>query len=156
MEPLTHDAFRRVTGSYGWTLRACRAAAAAGLRLQVNTTVSRDTVRELPGIARLVRAAAVPPGRGRWPGGGVRVPPRRRATERISAPRRREHPRGASHRRVRPFTPLASLRDPGRLGGRCGQCEFVAVCGGSRSQAYGRSGDPLGEDGSCPYEPAMS
>lgn len=53
-DPATHDAFRRVTGSYEWTVRACQAAAGAGLRLQVNTTVSRDTVRDLPGIARLV------------------------------------------------------------------------------------------------------
>ena len=49
-----HDAFRRVDGSFGWTVDACRAATDVGLRLQVNTTVTAPTVLELPGIARLV------------------------------------------------------------------------------------------------------
>jgi MoaA/NifB/PqqE/SkfB family radical SAM enzyme len=55
----THDAFRRVQGSFDWTVAACRAALDAGLRLQVNTTVSRETVRELPGFARLVHDLGV-------------------------------------------------------------------------------------------------
>jgi MoaA/NifB/PqqE/SkfB family radical SAM enzyme len=49
---------------------------------------------------------------------------------------------------------LRALRDPDALGGRCGRCEYRAVCGGSRAQAYARLGDPLAEDPSCPYEPA--
>lgn len=51
----THDDFRGVAGSFGWTLDGCRAARAVGLRLQINTTVTAATVAELPGIARLVR-----------------------------------------------------------------------------------------------------
>lgn len=44
---------------------------------------------------------------------------------------------------------LQALRDPDRLGGRCGRCEFRDVCGGSRSQAFAASGDPLAEDPTC-------
>jgi len=46
-----------------------------------------------------------------------------------------------------------SLRDPGRFEGRCGLCEFVGVCGGSRSRAYAMTGDPLAEEPFCTYEP---
>ncbi len=46
-----------------------------------------------------------------------------------------------------------ALRDPNRLGGRCGRCEFRAVCGGSRSRAFGATGDPLAEEAWCAYEP---
>jgi radical SAM protein len=37
--------------------------------------------------------------------------------------------------------------------GRCGVCEYADLCGGSRARAYAASGDPLGEDPACPYEP---
>lgn len=46
-----------------------------------------------------------------------------------------------------------NLRQPSRLSGRCGACEFKSICGGSRSRAYAVSGDPLGEDPSCAYQP---
>ncbi len=46
-----------------------------------------------------------------------------------------------------------SLRDPDRLGGRCGRCEFRHVCGGSRSRAFAATGDPLAEDPGCAYQP---
>ncbi|MFB7937194.1 TIGR04053 family radical SAM/SPASM domain-containing protein [Streptomyces sp. NPDC056049] len=46
-----------------------------------------------------------------------------------------------------------SLRDPERLGGRCGACEFARVCGGSRSRAYAVTGDPLAADPWCAYRP---
>jgi len=45
------------------------------------------------------------------------------------------------------------LRDPGKFEGRCGLCEFVGVCGGSRSRAYALTGDPLAEEPFCTYEP---
>ncbi len=45
------------------------------------------------------------------------------------------------------------LRDPEALGGKCGECAFRRVCGGSRSRAYAHSGDALAEDPLCPYEP---
>jgi radical SAM protein len=46
-----------------------------------------------------------------------------------------------------------ALRDPEKLKGRCGACEYRTLCGGSRSRAYAESGDPLGEDNLCAYEP---
>jgi MoaA/NifB/PqqE/SkfB family radical SAM enzyme len=46
-----------------------------------------------------------------------------------------------------------SLRDPDRLGGRCGRCEFRTRCGGSRARAFVATRDPLAEDPGCGYEP---
>lgn len=45
------------------------------------------------------------------------------------------------------------LRDPAKFEGRCGLCEFVGVCGGSRSRAFALTGDPLAEEPFCTYEP---
>jgi AdoMet-dependent heme synthase len=45
------------------------------------------------------------------------------------------------------------LRDPDALGGRCGRCEWRAVCGGSRSRAFAATGDPFAEDPLCAYQP---
>lgn len=45
------------------------------------------------------------------------------------------------------------LRDPGLLRGKCGRCKFREICGGSRSRAYAHSGDYLGTDPACAYEP---
>lgn len=47
-----------------------------------------------------------------------------------------------------------SLRDAGRLGGRCGRCEYRERCGGSRARAHATTGDPLAEDPGCAYVPA--
>ncbi|MDO5684242.1 MAG: TIGR04053 family radical SAM/SPASM domain-containing protein, partial [Propionibacteriaceae bacterium] len=49
---------------------------------------------------------------------------------------------------------MRSLRTPTAFGGKCGQCEFADVCGGSRSRAYAVTGDPLASDPSCAYVPA--
>ncbi|ACM56808.1 radical SAM protein [Halorubrum lacusprofundi] len=46
-----------------------------------------------------------------------------------------------------------SLREPDRLKGKCGACEFRQVCGGSRSRAFATTGDPLESDPLCPYVP---
>lgn len=48
---------------------------------------------------------------------------------------------------------LQSLRAREAFTGRCGQCEFHGVCGGSRSQAYAATGDPLGDDPTCAHRP---
>ncbi|HCF94468.1 MAG: TIGR04053 family radical SAM/SPASM domain-containing protein [Verrucomicrobiota bacterium] len=48
---------------------------------------------------------------------------------------------------------MQALRDPKRLQGRCGLCEFSGICGGSRSRAYAMSGDFLAEEPFCTYEP---
>jgi radical SAM protein with 4Fe4S-binding SPASM domain len=47
-----------------------------------------------------------------------------------------------------------SLRDTSTFHGRCGRCEFRAACGGSRARAWAATGDALGEDPLCLYEPA--
>ncbi len=49
-----------------------------------------------------------------------------------------------------------ALRDPSRLRGRCGACEFKDFCGGSRARAYAVAGDPLAEDPLCGYTPAAT
>lgn len=46
-----------------------------------------------------------------------------------------------------------SLRDPEALKGRCGRCEYRDICGGSRSRAFGLTGDPFETDPWCSYEP---
>ncbi len=254
----SHDAFRGAQGSFGWTLRGCRAAREAGLRLQVNTTVTADTIGQLPGILRLVRDFGanlwsvfflVTTGRGRelqplsatdtedvlhflydaasvFPLKTTEAPQYRRViAERGSASGAAPVDRGPLYRQLtsalppslppartvddngRPdeskrmplrsplavgdgrgvvfvshtgdvspsgFLPLVAgnvrdedlveiyrsspllrdLRDPDRLRGRCGRCEYRSLCGGSRARAYATSGDPLGEDPACPYIPA--
>jgi len=50
-----HDAFRRVPGSFQWSLAGIRAAKDVGFEVQVNTTVSRYNLADLPAIAELVR-----------------------------------------------------------------------------------------------------
>ncbi len=41
----------------------------------------------------------------------------------------------------------------GELGGKCGRCEYREVCGGCRARAEAETGDLLGPDNSCDYEP---
>jgi len=53
----------------------------------------------------------------------------------------------------RTSTSLQALQDPRRYRGRCGRCEFRFACGGSRARAYSMTGDALGEDPLCAYEP---
>ena len=45
------------------------------------------------------------------------------------------------------------LRDANALKGKCGACEYRTVCGGARSRAWAATGDPLGEDPLCVYQP---
>jgi AdoMet-dependent heme synthase len=47
------------------------------------------------------------------------------------------------------------LRDPSRLRGRCGRCEFAATCGGSRSRAWALTGDPYAAEPWCNYQPGQ-
>ena len=55
----THDAFRLTQGSFNWTVAACTAARRAGLRLQLNTTVTEETAHELPEVLDLARRLGV-------------------------------------------------------------------------------------------------
>jgi AdoMet-dependent heme synthase len=70
----THDAFRRVPGSFKWTLAINEAAQRVGLPVQIHSTLSRRTLAELPAMADLVEQLGavvwavfclVPTGRGR-------------------------------------------------------------------------------------------
>lgn len=55
-----HDAFRGVRGSHRYTMRVVDDARTLGLPLQINTTVSCETVHDLPEIAEVVeRSGAV-------------------------------------------------------------------------------------------------
>ncbi|MDT8306418.1 MAG: radical SAM protein [Anaerolineae bacterium] len=51
---------------------------------------------------------------------------------------------------------FAELRDPDLLEGKCGICEFRRVCSGCRARAYGMSGNYLGEEPFCTYEPRLA
>lgn len=48
---------------------------------------------------------------------------------------------------------FTALRDPDAFGGRCGVCVFRWPCGGSRARAYAATGDILGEDPLCAWQP---
>jgi radical SAM protein with 4Fe4S-binding SPASM domain len=43
------------------------------------------------------------------------------------------------------------LRDPDKLDGKCGLCDFRKVCGGSRARSYNMLGDPLAPEPCCLY-----
>jgi radical SAM protein len=69
-----HDEFRRVPGSFDITMRAVRAAARENIPVQINTTVTRRTIDDLPqmvdllsdlGIAMWSVFFLVPTGRGK-------------------------------------------------------------------------------------------
>jgi radical SAM protein len=238
--PLSHDAFRGVRGSFDWSLEGAAAAAALGLRLQINTTITRHNLRDLPAIAHLVGGLEarrwtlfllVPTGRGRseqqitpaecetvfeWLYDLSHTAPFRiKTTEgphyrRVVLQRQAEHTGAmgatgptsslaasrsvsgggrfvpglhdgsgflfvSARGEIQPsgFLPLTAgnvrtdspvemyrkhpvftaLRDPERLGGRCGACEFRRVCGGSRARAFASTGDFLSEDPLCGYVP---
>lgn len=222
-----HDAFRRVIGSHRHTLRIAERARRLGLSLQINTTVARSTVADLPDLAGQVRELGaelwalfflIPVGRARaadalgaaeiervleWAAAHAdatgmpiktteaphyhRVLAQRRAgtAGAPGVPRAGRAPRAVTDGngfvfidhvgRICPsgFLPLPrgdvrrddlgrvyredplfrALRDPDRLGGRCGRCEFRRLCGGSRARAFAASGDPLAEDPGCAWEP---
>lgn len=246
-----HDIFRGVPGVWDLTMNAWNEAADLGLKVQINSTVTKHNVHDLPKIAAQVRDRAallwsvfllVPTGRGqalrsldaaqtedvlnvlydlgqtiavktteahhfrrvclqrealaRRGDDHVRVlglgslyrrlrddldsrgptghPGRvRRAPLQVSAGngfafvshRGDVHPSGflpipAGNVRQRSFVDIyrdselfTALRDPARLGGRCGACEFRAVCGGSRARAYAVTGDIWAEEPACAYQP---
>ena len=47
-----------------------------------------------------------------------------------------------------------ALHSPEQFRGRCGECEFSYVCGGSRARAFARTGDALESDPLCLYQGA--
>jgi len=64
----------------------------------------------------------------------------------------RNQPLSAIYRR----DPLLRSIRAARFSGRCGRCEYADLCGGSRARAYAASGDPLGEDPACAYQPSLA
>jgi radical SAM protein len=249
--PAIHDDFRKVDGVFDLTVAAWKAAQEIGLRVQINTTLGRHNLDDLPNVAALVKQLGamtwsgfllVPTGRGAQLGSltpdevedvlnwlydmGDMLPTRtteahhfrRVVVERqILAAKGEDHVKalglgelyrtlsaktaelglleGESRRRRQPMnvnagqgfvfishhgevhpsgflpmsagnvreTPLpeiyrhselfTSLRDTSKLKGRCGACEFVNICGGSRSRAYAVTGDPFEEEPWCNYIP---
>ncbi len=69
----------------------------------------------------------------------------------VAAGNVRERPLAQIYREAPLFL---ALRDRTLLQGRCGVCEYRAVCGGSRARAWAVTGDYLAEDPSCAYVPA--
>ena len=49
-----------------------------------------------------------------------------------------------------------SLRDVSQYKGRCGACQFVERCGGSRARAFAWTGDFLEADPLCPFVPGKA
>ncbi|OGH56327.1 MAG: radical SAM/SPASM domain-containing protein [Candidatus Lindowbacteria bacterium RIFCSPLOWO2_12_FULL_62_27] len=47
------------------------------------------------------------------------------------------------------------LRDPNKLRGKCGVCEYRVVCGGNRARAWAMTGDALAEEPMCVYVPPL-
>lgn len=50
---------------------------------------------------------------------------------------------------------FGDLRDPDKLEGKCGLCEFKKVCEGCRARAYYEAGSYLAEEPYCIYEPVQ-
>jgi radical SAM protein with 4Fe4S-binding SPASM domain len=64
----------------------------------------------------------------------------------ITAGMAREHDIVDVYRNAKIFK---DLRDPAKLKGVCGTCEYRDVCGGQRGRAYGITGDYLESDPAC-------
>jgi AdoMet-dependent heme synthase len=241
-DPVRHDAFRGVPGAFEKTMQAAGWAKAAGLPLQINTTVCGETAPYLEDMAQFVEDLGVvfwevffliPMGRGRdltaltAPQCEKLFDVLYRAQKKgkfvvkvTEAPHYRRHvfQRERDERTARPssvemptmltqsegpghtlglaprgvnagkgflfvshvgeiypsgFLPIMAgnvrtrsvadvyrdtvlfrgLRDPERLKGRCGACEFREICGGSRARALALTSDPYESDPWCVYEP---
>jgi len=48
---------------------------------------------------------------------------------------------------------LARMRDVAALEGKCGVCGYKQVCGGCRARAFGMTGNYMGEEPFCAYDP---
>jgi radical SAM protein with 4Fe4S-binding SPASM domain len=69
-------------------------------------------------------------------------------------------PHSAGNLRYRPLGDIyrgsdlfVALRDPDNLHGRCRECDYRTLCGGSRARAYAMTGDLFGADPLCAHEP---
>ena len=48
---------------------------------------------------------------------------------------------------------FADITDRSRLKGRCGRCRYQYTCGGCRAMAYFHTGDYMGDDPTCFFDP---
>ncbi len=235
-----HDAFRRVPGSFQWTMDAVRWAREIGLPVQINTTITRHNFHQIHDVIALLATLditlwsvffLVPTGRGEDIGllsaeefeqvfailhqtaqralfdiKSTEAQHYRRFLLQRRTEARRQHALPGeklpqlmpsmtddgigramgindgkgfvfiSHRgEVFPsgFLPLSAgnirqqslskiyresplfraLRDSKNLKGKCGDCEYREICGGSRARAYAVSGSPFAEEPCCVYQP---
>lgn len=228
----SHDSFRGVPGSFDLTLRAIQAAGREKIPVQVNTTVTKRTVNQLPQMADMLVEMgitmwsvffAVPTGRAKQAdlitaddvenlfgflyetskrvpysirtteamhyrryvmqqGGAMPLGVQMHGIDRNGAPRA---PKGVNEAKgfvfishigdVYPsgFLPLKAgnvkqqplgdiyrtsklfvdLRNPDKLQGKCGRCDYRELCGGSRARAWAMTGDVFGSDPLCTYQP---
>ena len=51
---------------------------------------------------------------------------------------------------------FVSLRDAEQLKGKCGNCDYNDICGGSRSRAFAVTGDPLEAEPDCVYDSSQT
>lgn len=219
-----HESLHGVGGTFAATLRAVRAAERAGLRIEMNTLVTRRNAGDLEAIVELLRPLSIE----RWnvhfvvPIGASRqlemltaaeveqvfatldaIRARERFTLRVAeAPHYRRFrlqqilearlagdddawsdsidrahssvyishsgevrpsefaPHSAGNLRFRPLGDIyrgsdlfVALRDPENLRGKCRECDYRTLCGGSRARAYAMTGDLFGADPLCAYEP---
>jgi AdoMet-dependent heme synthase len=53
-------------------------------------------------------------------------------------------------------SPLLREIRRGAFSGRCGECTYRDLCGGSRARSFAATGDPLGEDPACGWVPTAA
>jgi len=230
----THDAFRGEPGAFEAALRGIDMLKNEGIGFQINTTITKRNLAEIPGIYDLaleLGASAlhifllVPTGRGqeieeeeippqeyervlnwfydksrdsriqlkatcaphyfrimrqRARAEGIRITQKTHGFEAMTkgclggsgfcfvSSKGDVYPCGylpalAGNIRKRPFRMIwesskvfKDLRDPGKLKGKCGMCEYRMVCGGCRARAYAATGDYLAEEPYCVYIPAIT
>jgi len=230
-DPASHDAFRRVKGSFEGSLRGIAMARRDGLDFQINATITKINLHLVPDILRLaidLGAVAlhifllVPTGRGKdlqdqeispadyektlhwFYEQKDKVPLQLKATcaphyYRILRQRAKKEGKKITSQtygfdavtrgclggiafcfishvgQVQPCgyleidcgqvretsfeeiwnhsTVFSQLRNTQGYKGKCGRCEFRKVCGGCRARAYETSGDFMGEEPYCIYEP---
>lgn len=227
----THDIFRGETGAFEAALRGIDILKNAGLSFQINTTITKRNLTEIPNIYELaleLGASAlhifllVPTGRGeeieseeippeeyervlnwfydksktsriqlkatcaphyfrimrqRAKAEGIKITKETHGLEAMTkgclggsgfcfvSSKGDVYPCGylpalAGNIRQKPFKMIwekskvfNDLRDTGKLKGKCGECEYRAVCGGCRARAYAQTGDYLDEEPYCMYVP---
>ena len=229
-----HDQFRGVPGAYDGAVQGVRHAVAAGVEVQINSTITKLNVHHLPALLALSERLGavsfhpfmlVPTGRGKeleqqelppeeyeralnWMYDAQKqsklffkptdVPHywrvmRQRAKAEGTKLAVHPHSHGgmntlsrgclaavgfcfishvgevqpcgyfdkvAGDVRTQPFAEIWNdselfnrLRDLSQIGGKCGACEYLKVCGGCRARAYECSGDYMAEEPYCAYVP---